>query len=223
MRVLFIQLLYHKCKGRPTDRPAVGADQTRPSRRPGVTYLVHEGGLADVGVARDEEGAGVGVERGQARQVLADLLLWVIGGCFYWVGALVGLSLWGCVSTRLEVRGVLVIYIIYIYIICILINRFCYLVEVGEGGLQALHHGAHPPQRRALEGLAAVQRVACVCRGDWWWGWVEINGPFFTNQLQHTHTQERKKEPLVTSRHASRRVAGVAWLGWYAPYLSRRT
>lgn len=37
------------------------------------TDLVHERGLADVGVARHEERARVRVERGEARQVLPDL------------------------------------------------------------------------------------------------------------------------------------------------------
>ena len=43
--------------------------------------LVDEAGLAHVGEARDQDGAGVGVDRGQTGQVLADLKN--IGWCFF--------------------------------------------------------------------------------------------------------------------------------------------
>lgn len=89
-----------------------------------------------------------------------------------------------------------------------------HLVEVGEGGLQALHHGAHPPQRRALEGLAAVQRVA-------WWpvvlvvecvvGGVGLRLMEPSSPVSY-NTRERKKEPLVTSRHVTCPVVWLAWL-----------
>ena len=40
-------------------------------------------------------------------------------------------------------------------------KKYPHLVEVGERGRQLLHHRAHAPQRRALQGLAPVEGVAC--------------------------------------------------------------
>lgn len=48
-----------------------------------------------------------------------------------------------------------------------------YLVQVGEGGLELLHHRAHPPEGGALERLATVEGVACVF--VWGGGLVDVD------------------------------------------------